>query len=112
MNPNQHNLYIQQQDLQGSNHVLQSPMIQQQYGGQYNPMSTGGSMMPAGMLALTQRMMPQQNPQQQYNTTGLQGNAQIPWAVTSEEKSQYREIFRAWDATGHGYITGKIIVSQ
>nr|CAG8442379.1 3165_t:CDS:2 [Entrophospora candida] len=58
------------------------------------------------MLPFTQRMLPQQTPQQQYNTIGIQGNAKISWAVTPEEKAQYKEIFKQWDATGLGYLTG------
>ncbi|CAG8808099.1 20421_t:CDS:2, partial [Racocetra persica] len=68
------------------------------------PANSGISVMP-GMVPFTQRMMPQQNPQQQYSTAGLQGNAKIPWAVTQEEKNQYRAIFRQWDSTGLGYLT-------
>ncbi|CAJ0910811.1 2972_t:CDS:2, partial [Entrophospora sp. SA101] len=58
------------------------------------------------MLPFTQRMLPQQTPQQQYNTIGIQGNAKISWAVTPEEKAQYKEIFKQWDSTGLGYLTG------
>ncbi|CAG8557077.1 1263_t:CDS:10 [Ambispora leptoticha] len=106
------------QQLHGQSSVSQPQMIQQQYGistiptiGQLSSVqnipSLGGSVMPAGVLALSQRMMPQQNPQQQYNTSGLQGNAKIPWAVTPEEKAQYRDIFKAWDTEGNGYISGE-----
>jgi hypothetical protein len=72
---------------------------------QNNSMISG--MMPS-MMPFTQRMMPQQNPPQQYSTTGIVGNAEIPWAVTPEEKIQYRDIFKRWDSQGLGYLTGKL----
>ncbi|CAG8555372.1 11309_t:CDS:10, partial [Ambispora gerdemannii] len=108
--------FLLQQQLRGQNSISQPQMIQQ-YGistiptiGQLSNVQNipplGGSIMPAGVIALSQRMMPQQNPQQQYNTSGLQGNAKIPWAVTPEEKVQYRDIFKAWDTEGNGYISG------
>ncbi|KAK8124793.1 uncharacterized protein PG998_000552 [Apiospora kogelbergensis] len=66
---------------------------------------------PAGGLpnmdALQARMMPQQGREQQdYTTTGLAGNAVIPWAITKDEKRRYDEIFRAWDGLHKGYVTG------
>ncbi|KAK8048486.1 hypothetical protein PG994_010216 [Apiospora phragmitis] len=66
---------------------------------------------PAGGLpnidALQARMMPQQGREQQdYTTTGLSGNAVIPWAITKDEKRRYDEIFRAWDGLHKGYVTG------
>ncbi|CAG8600471.1 2134_t:CDS:2 [Funneliformis mosseae] len=75
--------------------------------GQYASGFQNNAMIPS-MMPFTQRMLPQQNPQQQYSTTGIVGNAKIPWAVTPEEKIQYREIFRQWDSQGVGYLTGKL----
>ncbi|KAG9290202.1 hypothetical protein G9A89_022178 [Geosiphon pyriformis] len=105
----------------GPNPILQTPMIQQQYGlsnlsglGQlsiFPEVSLSGANTAPGVIALSHRMMPQQNPQQQYNTSGLQGNAKIPWAVSPEEKSQYREIFKAWDTAGLGYISDKSLLN-
>ncbi|GBC07924.1 hypothetical protein RclHR1_00780004 [Rhizophagus clarus] len=115
-----------QRAISPHNQMMSHP--QQQYTGaqmghnvvQYpsNPGIQNSSMIPnmiPSMMPFTQRMMPQQNPPQQYSTTGIVGNAEIPWAVTPEEKIQYREIFRQWDSQGLGYLTGekaKEILSQ
>ncbi len=58
--------------------------------------------------ALTQRMMPQTGREgdSSYTTTGLSGNATIPWAITKGEKKLYDDTFRAWDGLGKGYISG------
>ncbi|KAI0005725.1 hypothetical protein F4779DRAFT_620947 [Xylariaceae sp. FL0662B] len=66
---------------------------------------------PAGGLpnidALQARMMPQAGREQQnYTTTGLAGNAVIPWAITKDEKTRYDQLFRAWDGLGKGFIGG------
>jgi hypothetical protein len=122
----QHQMLQQQQASQiqrtiSPSHNQLMPQQQQQYTGmqmghnmaQYpsNPSGIQNSSMIPGMIPnmmpFTQRMMPQQNPPQQYSTTGIVGNAEIPWAVTPEEKIQYREIFRQWDSQGLGYLTGK-----
>ncbi|KAI0128504.1 hypothetical protein BJ170DRAFT_621833 [Xylariales sp. AK1849] len=61
--------------------------------------------------ALHARMMPQQGREQQnYTTTGLSGNAVIPWAITKDEKKRYDELFRAWDGLHKGYIDGGIAI--
>lgn len=56
--------------------------------------------------AMQQQMMPQQGREGGYTTTGLSGNAKVPWAVTKDEKKMYDGMFRAWDGFGKGYITG------
>lgn len=57
--------------------------------------------------ALHARMMPQAGREQQsYTTTGLSGNAVIPWAITKDEKRRYDELFRAWDGLHKGFIGG------
>ncbi|CAG8523760.1 4631_t:CDS:10 [Paraglomus occultum] len=101
---------------------VQPPMVQQQYTGMstissiptiasISPVPTGVSsasgLLGQNFMMLAQRVMPQQNPPLQYNVQGLQGNAKIPWAVTNEEKMQYREIFKAWDVNGSGYLSGE-----
>ncbi|GBC18369.1 uncharacterized protein OCT59_006422 [Rhizophagus irregularis] len=118
-----------QRTISPSHNQMMSHPQQQQYTGmqvgpnivQYssNPSGIQNSSMISGMMPsmmpFTQRMLPQQNPPQQYSTTGIVGNAEIPWAVTPEEKIQYREIFRQWDSQGFGYLTGekaKEILSQ
>lgn len=58
---------------------------------------------------LQSRMMPQQGREQgNFTTTGLSGNAVIPWAVTKEEKTRYDSVFKAWDGFGKGFIGGDV----
>lgn len=59
--------------------------------------------------ALAQRMMPQTGREAgtNYTTTGLSGNATIPWAITKGEKKLYDDTFKAWDGLGKGYISGE-----
>lgn len=58
------------------------------------------------LQALQQQMMPQQGRESGFTTQGLSGNAQVPWAVTKDEKKIYDEMFKAWDGFGKGYISG------
>ncbi|KAI8994918.1 hypothetical protein BDB01DRAFT_714837 [Pilobolus umbonatus] len=74
----------------------------------YGPQIT----MPTGMLGnnvdFTNRMMPQSGsyaPPSEFQA--LSGNVKIPWAVTVEEKKQYKKIFKAWDAENKGFLTGE-----
>jgi hypothetical protein len=58
---------------------------------------------------LQSRMMPQQGREAgSFSTTGLSGNAVIPWSVTKEEKTRYDSVFKAWDGFGKGYIDGNM----
>jgi hypothetical protein len=60
---------------------------------------------------LQSRMMPQQGREQGgFNTTGLTGNAVIPWAVTKDEKTRYDSVFKAWDGFGKGFIGGDVAI--
>ncbi|CCU77088.1 actin cytoskeleton-regulatory complex protein PAN1 [Blumeria hordei DH14] len=60
---------------------------------------------------LQSRMMPQQGREQGiFTTSGLQGNAVIPWAVTKEEKKRYDTVFKAWDGLGKGFIGGDVAI--
>lgn len=60
-----------------------------------------------GIELLQQRMMPQQGREAgAFNLSSLKGNAQIPWAVTKDEKKIYDGVFEAWDGMGKGYIGG------
>ena len=60
---------------------------------------------------LQSRMMPQQGREQgSFNTSGLTGNAVIPWAITKEEKSRYDSVFKAWDGFGKGFIGGDVAI--
>lgn len=68
---------------------------------------------PAGGLPnidlLQSRMMPQQGREAgSFSTSGLSGNAVIPWAVTKEEKTRYDSVFKAWDGFGKGFIDGNM----
>jgi hypothetical protein len=59
--------------------------------------------------ALAQRMMPQTGREggNNYTTSGLSGNATIPWAITKGEKKLYDDTFKAWDGFGKGFISGE-----
>jgi hypothetical protein len=59
--------------------------------------------------AMAQRMMPQTGREGggNYTTSGLSGNATIPWAITKGEKKLYDDTFKAWDGFGKGYIGGE-----
>jgi hypothetical protein len=60
---------------------------------------------------LQSRMMPQQGREQgSFNTSGLTGNAVIPWAVTKDEKTRYDSVFKAWDGFGKGFIGGDVAI--
>lgn len=60
---------------------------------------------------LQSRMMPQQGREQgSFNTSGLTGNAVIPWAVTKDEKFRYDSVFKAWDGFGKGFIGGDVAI--
>ncbi|TVY43302.1 Actin cytoskeleton-regulatory complex protein [Lachnellula occidentalis] len=60
---------------------------------------------------LQSRMMPQQGREQgAFTTSGLQGNAVIPWAVTKDEKQRYDDIFKAWDGFNKGFIGGDVAI--
>ncbi|XMA09496.1 hypothetical protein WAI453_002287 [Rhynchosporium graminicola] len=60
---------------------------------------------------LQSRMMPQQGREQgSFTTSGLQGNAVIPWAVTKDEKTRYDSVFKAWDGFNKGFIGGDVAI--
>ena len=67
-----------------------------------------GSM--AGIQALQQQLMPQPGREGGFSSTGLQGTANIPWAVTKEEKAVYDGIFQAWDGLGKGHVGGQTAI--
>ncbi|EPE06158.1 actin cytoskeleton-regulatory complex protein pan1 [Ophiostoma piceae UAMH 11346] len=75
--------------------------------GQWGLVNTPSTGLP-NIDILQARMMPQTGRDQQssFTTAGLQGNAQIPWAITKGEKTTYDAIFRAWDGMNKGYIAG------
>ena len=73
--------------------------------GQWGLVNTPSSGLP-NINALQQQMMPQQGREGGFTTTGLRGNATVPWAVTKDEKKIYDNLFKAWDGFGKGYITG------
>lgn len=54
--------------------------------------------------ALRQQLMPQPGREGAFTTSGISGNATIPWAVTKDEKKIYDQLFRAWDGLRKGYI--------
>jgi actin cytoskeleton-regulatory complex protein PAN1 len=69
---------------------------------------------PAGGLpnidALKQRLMPQAGREGGFTTQGLAGSAQVPWAVTKDEKKIYDDLFKAWDGFNKGFITGDVAI--
>lgn len=73
--------------------------------GQWGLVNAPSSGLP-NLEALQSQMMPQPGRETGYTTTGLRGNATVPWAVTKDEKKIYDNMFKAWDGFGKGYITG------
>ena len=78
--------------------------------GQWGLVNTPSTGLP-NIDILQARMMPQTGRDQgnspaNFTTAGLQGNAQIPWAITKGEKTTYDAIFRAWDGMNKGFIAG------
>ncbi|KAK9457524.1 hypothetical protein V1511DRAFT_455420 [Dipodascopsis uninucleata] len=59
-----------------------------------------------GIQALQAQMMPQIAGAQTVNGLAMQGNHQIPWAITKSEKKIFDDIFEAWDGLGRGFISG------
>ncbi|ORX97552.1 hypothetical protein BCR34DRAFT_524206 [Clohesyomyces aquaticus] len=75
--------------------------------GQWGLVNTPATGLP-NIEALAQRMMPQTGREGgNYTTSGLSGNATIPWAITKGEKKLYDDTFKAWDGFGKGFITGE-----
>lgn len=60
--------------------------------------------------ALQQRLMPQAGREGGFTTAGLAGSAQVPWAVTKDEKKIYDQLFKAWDGFGKGTIGGDVAI--
>ena len=65
--------------------------------------------------------MPQPGREGGFSSTGLQGSANVPWAVTKDEKTVtfyttwsdvriYDGIFQAWDGLGKGFIGGETAI--
>ena len=74
--------------------------------GQWGLVNTPSTGLP-NIEALAGRMMPQTGRDTSNHTTsGLTGNATIPWAITKGEKKLYDETFKAWDGMSKGYIAG------
>ena len=49
----------------------------------------------------------QQNFQQHNQTQRGTAAPKVPWTLSKAEKKSYDQIFRAWDASGSGFITGQ-----
>lgn len=78
--------------------------------GQWGLVNAPASGLP-NLDALQARMMPQQGREQHtYTTAGLEGKANIPWAVTKDEKTRYDAVFRGWDGFGKGFIGGDVAI--
>ncbi|QDS67471.1 hypothetical protein FKW77_000911 [Venturia effusa] len=74
--------------------------------GQWGLVNAPASGLP-NLEALTARMMPQAGREGGFTTTGLSGNANVPWAITKDEKQLYDGVFKKWDGFGRGYILGE-----
>ena len=77
--------------------------------GQWGLVNTPASGLP-NISALQQQLMPQPGRESGFTTTGLTGNATVPWAITKEEKGVYDQLFKAWDGFGRGYIGGETAI--
>jgi hypothetical protein len=78
--------------------------------GQWGLVNTPATGLP-NIDLLQSRMMPQQGREQgNFNTSGLTGNAVIPWAITKDEKTRYDSVFKAWDGFGKGFIGGDVAI--
>ncbi|KAI9714443.1 MAG: actin organization and endocytosis protein [Bogoriella megaspora] len=73
--------------------------------GQWGLVNAPASGLP-NISALQQQMMPQPGRESGFTTTGLRGNATVPWAVTKDEKRIYDDLFKAWDGFNKGYVSG------
>lgn len=56
--------------------------------------------------ALRNQLMPQQGRESSFTTQGLTGSANIPWAITKDEKKIYDGLFQAWDGMRKGFVSG------
>jgi hypothetical protein len=75
--------------------------------GQWGLVNNPASGLP-NIEALATRMMPQTGREGgSHTTSGLTGNATIPWAITKGEKKLYDDTFKAWDGMSKGYISGE-----
>lgn len=74
--------------------------------GQWGLVNTPATGLP-NIEALAARMMPQTGREGgSHTTSGLTGNATIPWAITKGEKKLYDDTFKAWDGMSKGFISG------
>ncbi|KAN0063587.1 hypothetical protein ACQY0O_004035 [Thecaphora frezii] len=66
----------------------------------------------AGNMNFSQASMQPSNFQSQIQTLSQQQQGskepKIPWALSKEEKKSYDAIFRAWDSSGSGFISGDV----
>lgn len=76
---------------------------------------SGGVQTPSNMNFNQSSMQPSnfqsslQNLQQQGGGGGgMGGGPKIPWALSKEERKSYDQIFRAWDQSGSGFISGEV----
>ena len=93
--------------FQQQNQTGAAPLNAQPTGrpGQWGLVNAPASGLP-NIDALQQQMMPQPGRETGFSTTGLRGNATVPWAVTKDEKKIYDNLFKNWDGFSKGYITG------
>jgi actin cytoskeleton-regulatory complex protein PAN1 len=73
----------------------------------FMPMNTSAPYTPGGMLQLPPSQNLQQSFQQYNQEQRGQSTQQISWALSKNEKKNYDKIFRSWDASGSGFISGQ-----
>ena len=76
--------------------------------GEWGFINTPGGGLP-GMDAFQSRFMPQQS-QQTFTSTALEGNANVEWAITKDEKKIYDRIFSEWDKQRLGFMSGDVAI--
>lgn len=103
----------------GGGGLAARPLVAQPTGYAIDPrlVMMSNTFMPANPSLPYQGGVPQFQPQagpslqqnfQQHNQT-QRGTAapKVPWALSKSEKKSYDQIFRAWDTSGSGFITGQ-----
>ena len=70
-------------------------------------MPTAGGNFPTGGVAQYNGATLQQSIAQHNQDKRGSTQQRIPWALSKQERKQYDQIFRAWDASGSGFLDGQ-----
>lgn len=76
--------------------------------GEWGFINTPGGGLP-GLDKFHSRFIPQPG-QQNFTSSGLEGNAKVEWSITKDEKRIYDKIFGEWDKERKGTIGGDIAI--